>query len=314
MVMTEQPTFEGVRALFEQALRLPPEYRAAFLDDHCSPDTALRARVDGLLAAAGRPGLTDDESPIGRTIVNFSITKLLGRGGMGRVYHAIDNRLGRHVAIKVLDAGATDSHLAARFRREARILASLNHPNIAAIHDVEEHDDQLWLILEYIKGRTLAQRLVEGPLPVPEAIAIARRISRALGTAHAQGVIHRDLKPGNVMLDAGAQVKVLDFGIAKTVRSDGLGTEPSHDDQLAETQEGQLIGTLGYMSPESLRGFPADRRVDIWAFGIVLFEMLAGRAPFDSADAALTLARVLESEPQWRLLPADVPHHLRWLI
>ena len=240
----------------------------------------------------------------------YEILAPLGAGGMGEVYRARDARLSREVAIKVLPEGLVRDHeRLARFRREAQVLASLNHPHIASIYGLEEQDGREALILELVEGETLAERIARGPLPVDEALEVARQIARALEAAHEKGIVHRDLKPANVKLDRGGQVKVLDFGLAKAFSADGSSPDITSSPTMtaAATQAGVIIGTAAYMSPEQARGKSVDKRTDIWAFGTVLYEMLAGRKAFEGETVSDTLAAILMKEPDWRALPADTP-------
>ena len=201
---------------------------------------------------------------------------------MGRVYRAFDQRLERHVALKMLpDELARDRTRSARFKREARVLASLSHGNIAPIYDVREHDGRLVLVLELVEGHTLAERMAAGRIGVEEAISIARQIAEGLAAAHAAVVIHRDLKPANIAIAADGTVKVLDFGIAKARAVGPRSDEATATEALAETIPGLRLGTPGYMSPEQIRGLHLDERTDVWSFGVVLFEMLAGTRPFE---------------------------------
>jgi tRNA A-37 threonylcarbamoyl transferase component Bud32 len=258
---------------------------------------------------------------VGTKIGVYEIVSAIGAGGMGEVYRARDTRLNRHIAIKVLpDLVANDPERLARFRREAQVLASLNHPNIAHIHGFEDSGDIHALIMELVDGPTLAERIERGPLPLPEALAIAKQIGEALAAAHEQGIVHRDLKPANVKVREDGVVKVLDFGLARLVlpETSGVGaTAVSRSPTLttpAATQAGVVLGTAAYMSPEQAKGRTADKRSDVWAFGAVLYEMLTGRRPFEGEDLSDTLANVLKSEPDWNALPADVPQHIRILI
>ncbi len=246
----------------------------------------------------------------------YEVLAKLGEGGMGEVYRASDTRLNRVVAIKALhDLFAQHPERVGRFEREAQLLASLNHPNIAAIHGLEEVQGSKYLVLEFVDGRTLADVLKEGALSVPEAMAIARQIADALSAAHERGIIHRDLKPGNVMVTSEGVVKVLDFGLGKAIESEPASeTANSPTMTMAATQAGIILGTAGYMSPEQAKGRPADKRADVWAFGCVLFEMLTGRRAFEGEDITEILAAIVRGEPDWKILPADAPAAVRELV
>ncbi|HEY6508625.1 MAG TPA: protein kinase [Vicinamibacterales bacterium] len=249
----------------------------------------------------------------------YTVRSVLGAGGMGEVYRAHDSKLGRDVALKVLPSTfAADSGRVARFTREAHLLASLNHPNIAAIYGVEDSSDVYALVLELVEGQTLAERIAEGPIPVDEALSIARQIAEALEAAHDQGVVHRDLKPANIALRPDGTVKVLDFGLAKAMDgADGVSpvsqaltlTSPT-----MVTGAGVILGTAPYMSPEQARGHQIDHRADVWAFGVVVFEMLTGRRLFPGDTVSDTLASVLKTEPSWDTLPHSTPPMLRRLL
>jgi serine/threonine-protein kinase len=250
----------------------------------------------------------------------YEIRAQVGAGGMGEVYHATDTNLKRAVALKVLPDGlATDAERLARFQREAEILASLNHPNIAAIYGVERTGTTTALVMELVGGPTLADRIAEGPIPVQEALPIATKIAEALESAHERGIIHRDLKPANVKLRPDGAVKVLDFGLAKALEpwpTGGMDTSasPTITSPAMMTGVGVLLGTAAYMSPEQARGKPVDRRADIWAFGCVLYEMLTGRRAFDGEDVSLTLSQILQREPALDALPGDVPARVRQTV
>ena len=279
----------------------------------------------------------------GSRVGGYEITALLGRGGMGEVYRARDTKLGREVAIKILpDVWVTDPHRRARLEREARVLASLNHPHIGAIYGTEESSDFTALVLELVEGETLADRLLRlepprssaprsGPgsapgqtagLPLKEALEIARQIADALDTAHERGVIHRDLKPANIKITPSGVVKVLDFGLATSqpgATAFGDAPESASDAAHAPTMEGNtlpgtILGTPGYMSPEQARGRSVDKRTDIWAFGCVLYEMLSGRPPFGGETISDTIAGILEREPEWMTLPSSLPAGVRGLL
>jgi eukaryotic-like serine/threonine-protein kinase len=249
----------------------------------------------------------------------YQVLAPLGAGGMGEVYRARDPRLGRDVAIKLLPADvAGDAERLARFRREAHLLASLNHPHVAGVYGLEELDSKLLLVLELVEGEDLAQRLTRGAIPVEEALDMARQIAEALEEAHEHGIVHRDLKPANIKLTRDGKVKVLDFGLAKAYAGDRASGAPevSHSPTLtkAGSESGVILGTAAYMSPEQARGKPVDRRADIWAFGVVLYEMLAGKRLFHGETTSDTLAAVLTREPDWALLPVETPLRIRELL
>ena len=267
----------------------------------------------------------------------YDILAPLGAGGMGEVYRATDTRLKRQVAVKILPAAvAADPDRLARFQREAEVLASLNHPHIAAIYGLEDAAGVNALVMELVDGPTLADRIAQGPLPIDEALAIARQIAEALEAAHEQGIIHRDLKPANIKVREDGTVKVLDFGLAKFTEAGAVreGREdPSQSPTLtspaAMTGMGVILGTATYMSPEQARGRAVDKRTDVWAFGAVLYEMLTGVRAFepstssgsprassrdDGATVSDVIAAVLTSTPNWTALPADVPPHVVTLI
>ena len=255
----------------------------------------------------------------GSTLGPYEILSSLGAGGMGEVYRARDSKLGRQVALKVLpDLFARDSDRLARFRREAQVLASLNHPNIAQIHGLEDSGEAHALVLELVEGPTLADRIAGGPIPLEEALPLARQIVDALEFAHDQGIVHRDLKPANIKVRPDGTVKVLDFGLAKALSPEGAnGTSDAMNSPTLTargTQLGVIVGTAAYMAPEQARGRPADRRADVWAFGIVLYEMLTGRRAFEGDDISITLASVLKDDVDWRALPTDLPASVRRLL
>jgi len=245
----------------------------------------------------------------GVRVGTYEVLSVLGAGGMGEVYRARDIRLGREVAIKVIAHGAgQDPARVARFQSEAQLLAALNHPHIATVHGLEESPSGQFLVMELVDGETLADRLKSGPLPLHEALDIARQIAEALQAAHDKGIIHRDLKPANIALTSGGQVKILDFGLAKMLEGAAVGdVSMSPTMSIAFTQAGMILGTAAYMAPEQARGKRVDKRADIWAFGCVLYEMLTGTRAFDGDDAAVVLASVIKSEPDWSALPAAVP-------
>ncbi|HUO16575.1 MAG TPA: serine/threonine-protein kinase [Verrucomicrobiae bacterium] len=251
----------------------------------------------------------------------YEITAPLGAGGMGEVYKARDTRLGREVAIKALPDGFANSDDAlARFQREAQILGSLNHSNIAAIYELEEHNGARYLVLEYVPGETLAERLRRGPLSVEESLEISQQIAEALEAAHEKGVVHRDLKPANIKITPDGKVKVLDFGLAKDVAADKSGVQDALNSPTltaaspAYTRAGVILGTAAYMSPEQARGKPVDKRADIWAFGCILFECLTGKMAFGGETVTDILASVINSEPDWRALPDEAVPRVRDLL
>jgi Tol biopolymer transport system component/tRNA A-37 threonylcarbamoyl transferase component Bud32 len=262
-----------------------------------------------------RPGMT---LPAGTRIGPYEIVSALGVGGMGEVYRARDPKLNRDVAIKVLlESVSADPDRISRFRREAQVLASLNHPNIAHIHGIEDAGNAIALVLELVEGEDLAQRIAAGPLPLEEALAIATQIAEALEAAHELGVIHRDLKPANVKVRPDGTVKVLDFGLAKAVDPMSSSTTEAMNSptlSMHATQAGLVLGTAAYMSPEQARGKRVDRRTDIWSFGVVLYEMLTGQRLFRGDDVTETLASVLKDTPAFDTLPVSTPPRLRWIL
>ncbi|MDQ5871140.1 MAG: protein kinase [Acidobacteriota bacterium] len=254
---------------------------------------------------------------IGSTLGHYRIEGQLGAGGMGVVYLARDSVLRREVALKVLpDAFASDPERLARFEREAQLLASLTHPNIAAIHGMEQADAVRYLVLELVPGETLAERLTGGPLPVDEALEVCRQIAEALDAAHEKGIIHRDLKPANVKITPAGKVKVLDFGLAKAFGPGPSDADLSHSPTITtgETQQGVILGTAAYMSPDQARGKALDKRTDIWSFGCVLYEALTGNPAFVGATFSDTMAGILTREPDWDRLPDSMPANVRALL
>jgi serine/threonine protein kinase len=330
-----------VSELYQAALAYPTADRDLFLKDACAGDEGLREEVGSLLryasespeflktpaaAELGRlPSLAGLTQMLGRDFGPYRILAPLGTGGMGEVFRAHDSKLGRDVALKFLPAHFTsDPERRARFAREARVLATLNHPNIGSIYGFEEASGLSALVLELVEGPTLADRLRQGPMKISEALAVARQIAEALEAAHDKGIVHRDLKPANVVLQsAGAlgpagsdtRAKVLDFGLAKPVVLLGPDAPTVHPaGSFDRTAEGRIVGTPMYMSPEQTRGRGVDKRTDIWAFGCVLFEMLSRQRPFESETATDTFARILEHEPDWSLLPPTTPAGARKLL
>jgi eukaryotic-like serine/threonine-protein kinase len=315
-----------IEELFHDAQERPSDERAAFLDAACNGDSSLRREVASLLAQREGSLLAGGVHAVAAAIVTgthghhegrrlgpYVLGPLLGAGGMGDVYRAKDATLGRDVAVKLLpDALAHHPERLARSEREARILAALNHPNIAAIYGLEEHDGLRGLVLELVDGLTLEDRLESPPaLPAGEALVIAQQIARALEAAHAKGIVHRDLKPANIKITPDGVVKVLDFGLAKM--EEPYGSEPAALPVLT-TSDGVVLGTVAYMSPEQARGLAVDKRTDIWAFGCVLYQMLAGQRPFPGDSAADVLGAITSREPDWGRLPLDTPRRVRELL
>src|SRR5262252_5622582 len=256
---------------------------------------------------------------VGARLGPYEILSAIGVGGMGEVYRARDTKLGRDVALKVLpDTLAHDPERLARFEREAHLLAALNHPSIGHIHGFEDSTGVPALVMELVEGPTLADRIAKGPMPIDEALAIAKQIADALEAAHEQGIIHRDLKPANIKVRPDGTAKVLDFGLAKALEPTGvMSTSVSISPTItspAMTQAGIILGTAAYMSPEQAAGKPVDKRSDLWSFGVVLLEMLTGRQVFNGETVSHVLAAVLKDEPDWTALPADTPAPIRRLL
>jgi Tol biopolymer transport system component len=253
----------------------------------------------------------------GTRLGSYEVVAQIGAGGMGEVYRAHDTKLARDVAIKVLPANfVNDPERLARFQREARMLAALNHPNIATIHGLEQSDGVTCLVMELVPGETLADRIKAGPVPVEETLKIAVQIAEALEAAHEKNIIHRDLKPTNVKVTPDGKVKVLDFGLAKAFAGDAENDDPSNSPTLSATatMQGVILGTAAYMSPEQARGKTFDKRADIWAFGCVLYELLTGKDTFRGETVTEILAAVLKEEPDWRALPVSTPSKIRDLL
>src|SRR5215471_1643633 len=333
-----------VEDLFHTALDLSPDARPSFLERACGEDSGLRRHVELLLSKdehAGslleKPILADvmpphenedsflstnaaslasagtKPSPIGTRVWTYEFVSLLGAGGMGEVYRAHDTKLNRDVAIKVLPAAlANDPRRVSRFQQEARTLAALNHPYIGAIYGLEETRNGYALVLELVEGPTLADRLADGRrISVQEALLIARQIAEALEAAHDKGIIHRDLKPANIKVTPAGTVKVLDFGLAKALVGDSL-TDLLH--VSAGSEDGLIVGTPGYMSPEQARGQPVTKQTDVWAFGCVLYELLTGKQAFHKETLTDTIVAVLDQEPDWQALPPTTPTAVRALL
>jgi len=331
--------FRRARDIFEQVLSRPPSERRGMVDQACGHDARLAAEVQRMLRADAEPHqfldsgvlLAADRLEPGDIVAGrFAIIETIGRGGMGEVYRAHDTDLGRDVAVKVLPEDGRDSadpnaetnrpvdDRLARFRREAHMLASLNHPNIATLHGLEQSDGFSALVLELVEGPTLADRLTKGRIPVGEAIPIARQLAEALEAAHNKGIVHRDLKPANIKLRPDGTVKLLDFGLAKVFQAslaahrEGFASPAVTNTSLI--QNGMILGTPAYLSPEQARGGEADRRSDIWAFGAVFYEMLSGRRAFLGDDVTDTIAAVLRQDVDWAVLADSTPPAIQGLL
>jgi Tol biopolymer transport system component len=310
----ERERWQKIEILYDAALQKSPRERSAFLAQACEGDAELQAEVENLLdqgsSLLARPAweafssLVDDPGrPLARgtQLGPYRIEEPLGEGGMGKVYKARDTRLDRVVAIKVLAA-----EFSGRFAREARAISTLNHPNICTLHDVGPN----YLVMELLDGPTLAERIKQGPIALEEALRIAWQIAGALEAAHERGIVHRDLKPANIKITPDGAVKVLDFGLAKVV-SHGAERGAETTQTLGMTEVGAVVGTASYMAPEQARGLPVDQRADIWAFGVVLYEMITGDRLFRGDTLSDTLAVVLTREPEWSRVPPKVERLLR---
>jgi serine/threonine protein kinase/Tol biopolymer transport system component len=334
---TGLPPFDRQRLkdVFAAARALPAEDCPAYLADACAGNAALRQEVESLLAANERAasfletpvapqveGVVAARNLEGQRLGVYQVDAWIGAGGMGEVYRGRDTTLQRQIAIKVLlPSLARNPDRLARFNREAQVLASLNHPHIAQIHGLEDVGGIRALVMELVEGPTLADRIASAPIPVGEALSIARQIAEALEAAHEQGIIHRDLKPANIKVREDGAVKVLDFGLAKaldaTGRVDGAPRMEAGRWPMVganTTEDSMIAGTAAYMSPEQRRGKRLDRRADLWAFGCVLYEMLTGRRAFDGESRTGPIAAVVKNEPDWSMLPADTPAAVRTLL
>jgi Tol biopolymer transport system component len=314
-------TWAAVKDLLADVASLPLREREKRIREQCH-DPELQAELLRLAADPAVPSdlLARPALPSGTRLGVYVVDALLDRGGMGEVYRARDTKLGRDVALKVLpSAFAADPERLARLEREARLLASLNHPNIAHVYGLEESNDVSAVAMELVEGETLAARIARGPIPIQDALPIARQMCEALEAAHDHGIIHRDLKPANAKLRSDGIVKVLDFGLAKALDANpslapaGVSAAPTTTSP-AMTALGVILGTAAYMAPEQARGMVLDERADIWAFGCVLFEMLTGRLAFSGTDVLSTLASVLTTEPNWGALPSKTPPNIQRLL
>jgi Tol biopolymer transport system component len=320
-----------VQDLCHAALERDAPHRDGFLAAACAGDDELRREVESLLVHAGGVDefldastmqgvahaivLDSRSSLIGCQVGAYEVVAHIGAGGMGEVYRARDTKLQRDVALKVLpDLFVNDPERLARFQREALVLASLNHPHIAAIYGLEESNDVRALVLELVEGPTLADRIAQAPIPLDEACSIATQIAAALDAAHRLGIVHRDLKPANVKIRPDGTVKVLDFGLAKATQKDGRIQSGAPTPSVRNTGDGVILGTTSYMAPEQARGRDVDNRADIWAFGCVLCEMLTGERAFAGETVSDTISAILTGEPAWKHIPAGTPTSIRRLL
>jgi serine/threonine protein kinase/Tfp pilus assembly protein PilF len=320
--------WQRIKELLHSALERAPQGRAAFVDDACAGDSTLRSEVEDLIASHEQAGsfiespafelmansLGDKtESLAGQSLGHYQVISLLGAGGMGEVYLAEDTRLGRKIALKILTAHFTqDSDRLRRFQQEARAASALNHPNILTIHEIGQIDSRHFMVTEFIEGETLRGRMAKAQMSTPEALHIASQIASALAAAHAAGIVHRDIKPENIMLREDGITKVLDFGLAKlTDRKTGEAEAMT----LVKTEQGTVMGTARYMSPEQARGLPVDARTDIWSLGVVLYEMVGGRVPFEGLTSSDVIAAILDKKPinLARYAP-EISPELEWIV
>ncbi|MGH9931326.1 MAG: protein kinase domain-containing protein, partial [Pyrinomonadaceae bacterium] len=329
--MMDTQRWQQIKEIFNSALQYEPVQRSRFLFEACKGDDSLREEVESLIASHEKEGgfidapayevaaelLVDQKSELkpGQAIGSYEVISFISCGGMGEVYLAQDRRLRRKVALKILPASFTqDSDRLQRFEQEARSASALNHPNIITIYEILKANSTQVIATEFVEGETLRQRLSHTQLSLTQSLLIAIQIADALVAAHAAGIIHRDIKPENIMLRPDGYVKVLDFGLAKL--TDRKETKPDDSTRaMIQTSAGIVMGTVSYMSPEQARGLPVDERTDIWSLGVVLYEMLAGRAPFEGTTTSDVIVSVLEREPRSITgLAPETPEGVEWIV
>jgi serine/threonine protein kinase len=323
--------WQRVKEIFQEALERAPGERSAFLAGECGGDEALRREVESLIASHEKDGsfidspafevaadmLTSDHELTGQNIGHYEILSTLGKGGMGEVYLARDTKLDRKVALKFLPGDfAQDQDRLRRLEQEARATSALNHPNILTIFEIGEADGRHYIATEFIEGETLGQRIAVGPLKLGETLNISEQITSALSAAHGAGIVHRDVKPENIMIRSDGIVKVLDFGLAKLAETYPNRSSPDDSTRaLVKTGTGVVMGTVAYMSPEQARGLPLDARTDIWSLGVVIYQMLTGSVPFPGATSSDTLVSILEREPRsLKSFSPETPEELEWIV
>nr|MBA3765484.1 serine/threonine-protein kinase [Acidobacteriota bacterium] len=325
--------WQQIKEIFHAALEHEAGERVAFLVEACAGDKSLRSEIESLIAAHEKDGsfidspayevaaqiLTDDPdgSRAGQRLGSYLILSMLGRGGMGEIYLAKDERLRRQVALKLLPTQFTkDADRLRRFEQEARAASALNHPNIITIHEIGEIDSLHFIATEFVEGETLRERLSPTRLDLVETLRIVIQVGDALAAAHSAGIIHRDIKPDNIMLRPDGYVKVLDFGLAKLVEQRSLASNSeSPTRRQVNTSPGMVMGTASYMSPEQARGEEVDARTDIWSLGVVLYEMLSGRVPFEGTTISHVIVNILEKEPAWPVQSSrEAPAELDWIV
>src|SRR5688572_12060464 len=322
--------WQQVKQIFNSALEYQPGARAEYLSRACSGNDSLRHEVESLIASYEKAGsfiespayqavaesLLDETLSTGRMLGHYEILGTLGKGGMGVVYLATDTNLGRKVALKFLPAFFTSQKdRLRRFEQEARATSALNHPNILTVHEIGEADGLRFIATEFVEGETLRQRIVSGPGDLASSLNVAEQIASALAAAHAEGIVHRDIKPDNVMLRRDGYVKVLDFGLAKLTQQNAESNPEDATRQMIQTSAGMVMGTAQYMSPEQARGLEVDARSDIWSLGVVLYEAVTGRTPFNGPTTSDVIVAVLDREPDWTHWPkGQIAAELEWIV